>query len=203
MTNDQIKSSPTAEFNTTIRNVPRVHIVGKKNAGKTTLVCDLVKELSKRGFKVATIKHTHHHHELDTPGKDSHKHRESGAAGVGILSSQMTAAFVPVARDESEAVRYARFNIMFNDCDVIIVEGDLAATARKIEVWRSEVKESPYATDNASIRCVVSDERPAADCRVLKRSDLAAIADYVMDQSRQQNCETPVSDSESAITSRR
>lgn len=158
-----------------IRQVPRIHIVGRKNAGKTTLVCDLVKALSDRGLKVATIKHTHHHHELDTPGKDSHKHRESGAAGVGILSSQMAAAFVPVTRDEDEEVRYSRFNIMFNDCDIILVEGDLNATARKIEVWRDVVSEPPYSTTNSTIECVVTDDLSVGNCRRLPRQDLSQL----------------------------
>ena len=180
MTHSQSTSTTDPGANTNVRSVPRIHIVGSKNAGKTTLICDLVQELSRRGYTVATIKHTHHHHELDTPGKDSHKHRESGAAGVGILSSQMTAAFVPIVRDETEAIRYARFNIMFNHCDVILVEGDLAATARKIEVWRSEVQKIPYAANDSSISCVVTDECPDTDCRRLKRSNLAEIADYIM-----------------------
>ena len=164
---------------TNLREVPRVHIVGRKNAGKTTLVCDLVKELSRQGLKVATVKHTHHHHELDTPGKDSHKHRESGAAGVGILSARMSAAFVPIRRDEDEATRYARFNVMFNDCDIILVEGDLATTARKVEVWRTAVSEPPYAAADASVSCVVSDDDLAVNCQTCRRSDLKRLAELI------------------------
>ena len=163
-----------------LRQVPRVHIVGRKNAGKTTLVCDLVKELSRQGFKVATVKHTHHDHELDTPGKDSHKHRESGAAGVGILSARMWAAFVPVHRDEDEATRYARFNVMFNDCDIILVEGDLATAAPKIEVWRTAVSEPPYAVADATISWVVSDDELAVHCQTCRRSDLEQLAAVVI-----------------------
>lgn len=170
-----------------IREVPRWHIVGRKNSGKTTLVCELVRQLTDRGVKVATIKHTHHQHELDTPGKDSHKHRESGAAGVGILSAQMTAAFVPVQRDEDEAVRYARFNVMFNDCDIILVEGDLHATARRIEVWRAANNPQPYATEHRNIDVLVTDdERPSdlpSSCDVLPRADLSALLDRLMQTS--------------------
>ena len=50
----------------------RLHIVGGKNHGKTTLIMELVKELNRRGQTVGTIKHTHHQHELDVPGKDSY-----------------------------------------------------------------------------------------------------------------------------------
>ncbi len=54
-----------------------ITVVGTKNTGKTTLVTMIVKELSKRGYKVGTIKHTHH--DFDLEGKDTWKHREAGA----------------------------------------------------------------------------------------------------------------------------
>jgi molybdopterin-guanine dinucleotide biosynthesis protein len=118
----------------------RIHIVGRRNSGKTTLVCELVTALTQRGYRVATIKHTHHHHELDTPGKDSWHHRESGAAAVGILSPRMTAMFFPQQRETASndsgsdspsqhdpvahEIRYQRFETLFSDCDLILVEGD-------------------------------------------------------------------------------
>ena len=164
-----------------LKQVPRWHVIGRKNSGKTTLVCELVKRLSDRGLKVATVKHTHHQHELDTPGKDSHKHRESGAAGVGILSAQMTAAFVPMEREEDEGLRYARFNIMFNDCDIILVEGDLHTSAPRIEVWRQANNPAPYALEHSSIDLLITDDEPPAtlssDCAVLPRTDLTSLLD--------------------------
>lgn len=159
--------------------VPRIHIVGRKNSGKTTLVCELVEELIHRGFRVATVKHTHHNHELDTPGKDSHRHREAGAAGVGILSPQMTAAFVPGPREAVD--RYATFQTMFADCDVIMVEGDLQSDAIRIEVWRSEVSEEPYAQETEGIAAVITDDDVAADVRVCQRTPLTGVADLVVE----------------------
>ncbi len=55
----------------------RIHIVGRKNSGKTTLIVELVSHLTNLDYRVGTIKHTHHHHELDTPGKDSFRHCEA------------------------------------------------------------------------------------------------------------------------------
>lgn len=156
----------------------RIHIVGRKNSGKTTLVCDLVRELIARGLKVATVKHTHHHHELDTPGKDSYKHHEAGAAGVGILSPQMTALFIPTKREERGDERYSQFELQFADCDLILVEGDLQATAPRIEVWRSVVSEAPYAASDLTILAVVSDDKPAdVTCPIWRRDNIAQIAD--------------------------
>ncbi len=74
---------------------PRLHIIGRKNAGKTTLVVELIERLTGRGLVVGSIKHTHHRHELDVPGKDSYRHREAGAAPVAIVSPGMTAVFRP------------------------------------------------------------------------------------------------------------
>ena len=48
------------ELNTSIceieTRVKRIHIIGRKNNGKTTLVTDLVQALGKRGLRVGTIK---------------------------------------------------------------------------------------------------------------------------------------------------
>jgi molybdopterin-guanine dinucleotide biosynthesis protein B len=54
-----------------------IAISGTKNTGKTTLVSKIVKELVNRGFKVGTVKHTHHG--FDTEGRDTWKHSEAGA----------------------------------------------------------------------------------------------------------------------------
>ena len=75
----------------------RIHIIGRKNSGKTSLVVRLVEYYRTAGYRVGTIKHTHHHHELDTPGKDSFRHRQAGASAVGILAPTMNAVFWPQA----------------------------------------------------------------------------------------------------------
>ncbi|MCA9153113.1 MAG: molybdopterin-guanine dinucleotide biosynthesis protein B, partial [Planctomycetales bacterium] len=144
-------------------SVPRVHIVGRKNSGKTTLVCQLVAKLSEQGYRVATVKHTHHQHELDTPGKDSHKHRSSGATAVGIVTPDLTAVFVPRDRSlhsDDREMRYRTLDSAFSGCDVVLVEGDLHTTAPRVEVWRKEITEQPYATKEAGIAVVVSDDFP-------------------------------------------
>ena len=159
----------------------RIHIVGRKNSGKTTLVCDLVRELTSRGLKVATVKHTHHRHELDTPGKDSYQHREAGAAAVGILSPQMTAMFFPTDRKGQGDHRYAQFESLFADCDLILVEGDLQAEAPRIEVWRNAVSERPYAAVDSAIVAVVSDDPvPGIRCPVWLRHPVSDVADRLL-----------------------
>ena len=165
------------------RSTPaRVHIVGRKNSGKTTLVCELVREFTSRGILVATVKHTHHHHELDTPGKDSHLHREAGAAAVGILSPQMTAMFIPSDRELRGEKRYEQFESLFADCRLILVEGDLNSTAPRVEVWRSIVSEEPYAAKDPGIRAVVSDDvLSGLSCPIWPRNSVPGIADRILE----------------------
>ena len=156
----------------------RVHILGRKNHGKTTLVVELVQVLVQRGLRVGTVKHTHHSHELDTPGKDSHRHRQAGAAAVGILSKSMNAVFWPTC--ENGENRYAEFGTSFRDCDIVLVEGDTQAVAPKIEVWRAELGDPPLAAENHSIGAVVTDDALPIDRPSIRRSELAAVADEIL-----------------------
>ncbi|MEQ9124708.1 MAG: molybdopterin-guanine dinucleotide biosynthesis protein MobB, partial [Alphaproteobacteria bacterium] len=53
-----------------------IGIVGWSGAGKTTLLEGVIRSLSARGLKVATVKHAHRRFDMDRPGKDSFRHRE-------------------------------------------------------------------------------------------------------------------------------
>ena len=88
----------------------RIHIVGRRNHGKTALIVDLLGEFRRRGIQVGSIKHSAHRHELDPPGKDSYRHREAGANPAGIISCNLMAVFVP--RSPSDDC-YARLDPMF------------------------------------------------------------------------------------------
>lgn len=152
----------------------RIHIVGRKNSGKTTLIVELVAEFSRRGYRVGTIKHTHHEHELDTPGKDSHRHRTAGSAAVGLVSHGMNAIFWPPDVPQSANNKYAQFDAMMNDCDVVFVEGDSQTRGTKIEVHRAKngPNVSPLSADNHTIHAVITDDPTTVETPVWKRRDL-------------------------------
>ena len=157
----------------------RLHIVGRKNHGKTTLVVELVTHLKRLGYRVGTIKHTHHQHELDTPGKDSHRHRQAGADVVGILSPTMNALFwEPDVTDTPD--RYAEFAPRFSDCHLVVVEGDSQTSAAKIEVWRSEVGSEPIAAHDRSVLAVVTDDALDASVATLPRRDIPELAAWIV-----------------------
>jgi len=161
---------------------PRIHIVGKKNAGKTTLVCDLIELFTSRGLKVGSVKHTHHQHELDVPGKDSWRHRAAGATAVGILSPGMVALFLPQDREQAGQQRYQLFDAAaFRACDLLLVEGDLQTDAPRVEVWRAAVGDAPWAAADAGILAVVTDDDlQMAGRPIWSRSDLSALADRLL-----------------------
>jgi molybdopterin-guanine dinucleotide biosynthesis protein MobB len=154
----------------------RIHIVGRKNHGKTQLVVELVAEFNRRGLRVGTSKHTHHRHELDTPGKDSPRHRLAGAAAVGIVSESMSAVFLPVARDCSSEDGYTALEPLFAPCDLVLVEGGSQAQAPKIEVWRANLATSPMADQDPSMLAVVTDDLVDVRAPVLPRSDVRRLA---------------------------
>src|SRR5207237_3867952 len=55
-------------------------VIGRKNAGKTTLLVALAAELARRKFRVMTIKHGTHPADTDQRGKDSWRHWHEGHA---------------------------------------------------------------------------------------------------------------------------
>lgn len=159
----------------------RIHIVGRKNSGKTTLIVELIRELSSRGLRVGTVKHTHHRHELDTPGKDSFRHRDAGAAAVGILSPGMDAVFRPRHPLDAEGDRYAAFAAVFEDCDLVLVEGDSQTAGAKVEVWRRDVTEAPMASNDDSVMAIISDDPIDISAPTWPRSDVTFLADRLLD----------------------
>ncbi|ELY74549.1 molybdopterin-guanine dinucleotide biosynthesis protein B [Natrinema pallidum] len=66
-----------------------VCLAGPSDAGKTSLVEELVERLATDG-RVATVKSIHHDIEIDTPGSDTHRHRTAGAETVVGITPALT-----------------------------------------------------------------------------------------------------------------
>jgi len=160
--------------------VKRIHIVGRKNSGKTTLIVDLVSHLSARGMRVGTIKHTHHQHELDTPGKDSYLHRQAGAAAVGILSPGLNAVFLPHVDEHDSPDQYARLAPLFDGCDLVLVEGHSKGMGKKVEVWRTAAQTSPLYKEDDSILAIITDDQIETEKPVWPRANIAQLADHIL-----------------------
>ncbi|NQV48082.1 MAG: molybdopterin-guanine dinucleotide biosynthesis protein B [Rhodospirillaceae bacterium] len=154
-------------------------MVGWSGNGKTTLMKQLLPELIKRGYKVSTMKHTHHSVDLDQPGKDSYEHRMAGAAEVLITSSTRWALMCEL-RDDPEPDMDELIARM-TPVDLLLIEGFKRHRHDKIEIYRAATGKSLIADDEASIVAVASDV--ALDhlkIPVIDLNDVAAVADFIV-----------------------
>ena len=93
-------------------------ISGYKNSGKTTLITKLIPELTKKGYRVATIKHDGHDFESDVPGTDSYRHQKAGAYGTAVFSGNRLMIMKETTEADEKCLMQA-----FPEADIILLEG--------------------------------------------------------------------------------
>ena len=154
-----------------------IHIVGCKNDGKTSLIIDLIKELNRRGLRVGTVKHGFHASRFDTPDKDSYLHREAGSDPAAIVAKSHAAVFF----SSKKQGLYQQLASLFNDVDVVLVEGDKNGPGKKVEVWRKKIRPTPLCFARNDIKAVITDDAVAEDfpIPVWPRKDMVTIADNI------------------------
>jgi molybdopterin-guanine dinucleotide biosynthesis protein B len=154
-------------------------IVGRSGSGKTTLIERLIPAARDRGLTVSTVKHTHHHEiELDTPGKDSHRHRLAGASEVIVASDAGWARLAASPTPASLQVLLGELRPV----DLVLVEGfKQLEWLRRVEVFRGAG--APLAQEDAGIAAVAV---PAGvvlaggGATRLPLEDTAAILDFIL-----------------------
>ena len=113
---------------------PAVAIVGRHNSGKTTLIEQLIAELTRRGIDVGSVKHhSHVGFDIDIPGKDSYRHRAAGATET-VIAAPGQVACVKTVKGELECADIVR-NMPGHD--IVIVEGYRKSGLPTIEIMRS------------------------------------------------------------------
>ena len=163
-----------------------IAVVGRKNAGKTTLVVALVRELQRQGRRVMTIKHGHHPADVDQRGTDTWRHfHEAGAERTLIASPEMRVLFERTPDDYDPIGLVQRY---MADADLVVAEGFAKAPIPRIEVWRQALGQDPLFRDSrltphaSRLVALVSDTRIDAPCPTLLFGDtswlttLAALA---------------------------
>jgi len=160
-----------------------VGIAGWKNSGKTTLVVKLVRALAARGYRVSTIKHSHHALSPDDTGTDSARHREAGADEVLVVSPGRWMLGTAV-HDEPEPL-LAALLARLAPADIVLVEGYKRAEIAKIEVRRRGQGEGPpLAADDPRVIAIASDEAAgierAGAVPVRALDDAEGLADVVL-----------------------
>tara|TARA_Y100001970_G_scaffold292695_1_gene435272 strand:- start:2879 stop:3364 length:486 start_codon:yes stop_codon:yes gene_type:complete len=155
-----------------------IGIVGWKNVGKTFFVTEIIKILVSKGYKVGTIKHAHHDFDIDKPGTDSYKHRESGSSEVIVSSSKRWVKII-----ENEKKREKNLNELlneFNDVDVVIVEGFKKENHPKIEI----IGESKKIINNEieNVVAIVSDDLINSNIPLFKKNDVESLTQFIIDK---------------------
>jgi molybdopterin-guanine dinucleotide biosynthesis protein B len=157
-------------------------LAGWSGAGKTTLLCALLPILNRAGLRVSTIKHAHHSVALDTPGKDSYRHRQAGAQEV-LLATGAGWALFHAASDET--LDPSALAARLAPADLVLVEGFRAGAMTKIEVFRPVLGKPPLWPDDAAIAALATDD-PAHDSvrrfagSVFPLNDHGEIARWIM-----------------------
>ncbi len=151
-------------------------VVGPSGSGKTTLLESLVRELTARGRRVATVKHHRGRVEVDRPGKDTWRHRRAGAVATFFVTADEVVVFRDRPPDVSPGT-LARW--CPPGTDLVLVEGfkGLGGYPRIEVVRRGLEREVPWTED---VLCVVTDLGDfEAPCPVLPLGDAGAVADLL------------------------
>ena len=135
--------------------IPIVSIVGKSDAGKTTLIEKLILELVRRGYRVATVKHDVHGFDVDREGKDSWRHKQAGAHTVVISSPEKLALIRDVDHDADLAEVRDKY---IQDVDLILTEGFKRNNQPKIEVFRKEKHQELLCKKEDNLLAVASNQ---------------------------------------------
>ena len=167
-----------------------ISVIGRKNAGKTTLAVALMSELARRGHRVMSIKHGHHPASVDRPGTDTWRHFNEGRAERTLISSpELRVLFERSADDYDPIALVQRY---MQDADIVVTEGFKAAPLPKIEVFRRAAGDRPLydpAQPNAGewVAIVTDETHLQADCPVLRFNDtiwLQLLATLAWERSR-------------------
>lgn len=158
---------------------PIISVIGKSNAGKTTLIEKMLPVFAEKGYRIGTIKHHRHAYESDVAGKDSWRHQRAGARQTAISSPEKVSFFTMVDSEMSidELARY------FDQSDIIITDGYKSGDKPKIEVFRPSRCSATVAGPGDNLIAYVTDApgHPfELKAPVLDLNDARAVVEFIL-----------------------
>jgi molybdopterin-guanine dinucleotide biosynthesis protein B len=156
---------------------PVIHIAGKKNSGKTTLMEKLIPELSARGYRVGTVKHHHSGRpvDLDWKGKDSWKHRSAGARAVAVLSPAEAVLF----QQTNDPMPLSQLVAKMKDVDVVLVEGLSSGARFVIQIAADALSPEALSQDQENLLALVGSTQAISGIPRFDRDDVGVLVDYI------------------------
>jgi molybdopterin-guanine dinucleotide biosynthesis adapter protein len=166
-----------------------ISIIGKKDAGKTTLIVALATEM-RRKLRVMTLKHGTHAADMDQRGKDTWRHWNEGKAERVLLEAPGERVLFERTDADGDPVALARRYL--DGADIVLAEGFSAYPLPKIEVYRLACGDKPIydpTRDNADQWVAVLTDNAAfrAPFPVFRFSDtswLVSLATLAWDRAR-------------------
>ena len=157
--------------------------------GKTTLLTSLIPVLTLHELRISVIKHAHHTFDIDHPGKDSYRLRESGAVQMLLGSRKRWALMTELSRiapeqpepDLAELLGHMDTTLV----DLILVEGFKQAAIPKIEVYRPSLGNPLLADSDPNVIAVAADGAVTTKLPVLDLNDPVEIAEFIVTWLRQ------------------
>ncbi|MGE5096914.1 MAG: molybdopterin-guanine dinucleotide biosynthesis protein B [Betaproteobacteria bacterium] len=151
--------------------------IGRSGAGKTTIIAQVIECLRMDGFTVSAIKRAHDGFDLDRPGKDSWRLRESGCEEVMLVGDERW-ALLHEYRDATEPSPREIASRM-REVDIILFEGFRSAPIPMIEVYRPALGKPWLWPDSPSEIAVASDEEIECALPVLALSNRRLVCDFL------------------------
>jgi len=147
-------------------------IYGFQDAGKTKLVESLVAALVKKGYSVASVKHTPHSKSIDCEGKDTWRHWVAGSDPV-VFSSSVETSIIKHSKMRMNEIA----DMVMSEFapDVLIIEGCKDGDFPKVAIGEVKPRKGTILTNPKLSRLVeyiadevaferVLDELPGLDC---------------------------------------
>ncbi|WP_310643360.1 molybdopterin-guanine dinucleotide biosynthesis protein B [Limnohabitans sp.] len=161
-------------------------IAGHSGMGKTTLLEHLVPALQARGLVVSVIKHSHKDLDMDRPGKDSYRLRETGCQEVLLMGRRRWVLMHELSEDLEPPL--AQLLDKLQACDLVLIEGFKQGDFPKLEVWRAALNKSPLWPTVPGVMTMASDDSTAPfGMPVIALADITRIANFIVEHAEMHN----------------
>lgn len=151
-------------------------VVGWKDSGKTTLTIKLVEELSRRGYAVATLKHSHSSRQMDVEGTDTFRHAQAGARTVTLVGDDGWSQV-----RHGEPVNIDTLPLLCEGADFVVAEGFKRSPWSKIACVPDDDLSILGAASNV-VALAHGTVRPNVELSSFSRDDPASILDYWLER---------------------
>ena len=162
-----------------MNTIPIVAFAAWSGTGKTTVIESLVRILTRRGLRVAVIKHDAHRFEIDREGKDSWRFSQAGAA-ISLISSAEQTALI-----EQRPLALEDLTALVHDVDLVLVEGYKAQDLTQIGISRKATGKGFPAPLERYAAVVTDDETVQTDLPRFGLEDGEGLAWFLLDHRDQ------------------